>query len=89
MTRKPETLRLAEPAAAVIYPTKFRLALLKPGAVADKRRGVLDVVMGSTMYRAILQYWVPHPGANDDSGRWVDVEIGEDGEVMPVPEVGI
>jgi len=80
------------PAVSAPPTYRLRLALLKPGAVADKRRGVLDVVMGATMYRAILQYWQPYEGANDASvpdGRWIDVEIGEDGEEMKAPEVGI
>jgi hypothetical protein len=60
---------------------KLRLSLLKPGAVVDQRRGVIDVVFGSTMNRMILQYWNGH--------RWVDIEVGEDDQKMPEPEVGI
>ena len=63
--------------------TKLRLSLLKPGAVVDQRRGVIDVVFGSTMNRMILQYWEP-VGA-----RWIDIEVGEDDQKMPEPEVGI
>lgn len=60
---------------------RLRLALLKPGTVVEQRRGVIDVVMGSTMHRAVLQRF--------SDGRWTDIEIGEDDQVMPEPEVGI
>lgn len=74
--------------------TKLRLSLLKPGAVVDQRRGVIDVVMGSTMHRAVLQAWDAPTMAHRKTGemvpgRWVDVEIGEDDQKMPEPEVGI
>jgi hypothetical protein len=61
----------------------LRWALIKPGAVVDKRRLVVDVVQGAVMNRAVLQQWVEGAGPDADQsvpqGRWVDVEVGDDG----------